>query len=142
MYRTILVPVDLSEDGFSDKVIKQAAQLLDNDGQLWLLNVVPGYQMPMVGSFFPKGSFEHFGKVAKQQLKEFADKHLGDSGLNYSLLVKEGKPADVILKYAAKHKVELIALASHKHSRVSEGMLGSVANKVVSRAPIPVLVVK
>lgn len=142
MYNTILVPVDLAEKGFTDRVVEHALKVLAPGGKLILLTVVPGYQMPLVGTYFPSGTFARAIKDIRHQLTEFVQQKLPVDPGDCTLVVKEGKPADTILEEAQAAGAELIVLASHKQSRLERTVLGSIANKVVGRSPIPVLVVK
>lgn len=142
MYNTILVPVDMSEDGFSDKAIEHAQTLVSSDGVIHLLQIIPGYQMPLVGSFFPDGSFKEIIKQAETNLEKYLKNAIKDQDINYKFQVKEGKPADLILKVASSVKADLIVMASHKHSKLEKTVLGSIASKVVGRSKTPVLVVK
>ena len=50
-----------------------------------------------------------------------------------------GPPAFAILDYARDHSVDLIALATHGRGGLTRMLLGSVADKVVRGASIPVL---
>ena len=142
MYNTILVPVDMSEDGFSDQAIEHAKKLLQKGGSLHFLRVVPGYQMPWVGSFFPEDAFGKAIKQSQQHLDSYIQNQLKDADLNYRAYVMEGRPAELIVKTADKIRADLIVMASHKHSKVEKKVLGSIAAKVVGHAHMPVLVVK
>ncbi|GGC03868.1 universal stress protein [Marinobacterium zhoushanense] len=142
MYKTILVPVDLAEEGYSDEVVRHALEVLAPKGKLILLTVVAGYQMPLVASYFPPGNFDKAVKEVQKQLREFVEQKLPIDPEDCTLEVKEGKPADMILSEAKRVKADLIVMASHKHSRLERTVLGSVANKVVGRSTIPVLVIK
>ena len=142
MYNKILVPVDLSEGGFADHAVAEATKVCAAGGTLVLLTVVAGYQMPVVGSFFPDGAFDKAFHAIERQLKDFADTHLNDANLTLELVVKEGGRAETILQQAQSHQADLIVMASHKQTGVKSGILGSVANKVVNLSPIPVMVVK
>lgn len=142
MYKTILVPVDLSEEGYSDKAANHALEVLEPGGKLILLTVVAGYQMPLVASYFPRGTFDKAIKSIHKQLEEFADEKLKIDRKDCVLIVEEGKPADCILSEAKKQNADLIVMAGHKHSAIERTVLGSVANKVVGRSQIPVLVIK
>jgi nucleotide-binding universal stress UspA family protein len=142
MYNKILVPVDLSEEGFADHAVAEATKVCAAGGTLVLLTVVAGYQMPVVGSFFPDGAFDKAFHAIERQLKDFADAHLNDANLTLELVVKEGGRAETILQQAQSHQADLIVMASHKQTGVKSGILGSVANKVVNLSPIPVMVVK
>lgn len=143
MYKKILVPVDLSEHGFSDKALKQAIELCNfMKSELLVLTVQHGFQLPMVSGFFPEGAFAQLKSELSEALAEFAEKLLKGESIPYSTLVVEGKPSDEILTTASKEGADLIVMASQKHSNINKLVLGSVANKVVSRSQIPVLVIK
>lgn len=51
-------------------------------------------------------------------------------------------PADAILDYAAANGVELIVMASHGRRGIRRVILGSQTNEVLTRSPIPVLVIR
>lgn len=142
MYHTILVPVDLAESGYSDKAVEEALGILAPHGRLVLLTVVPGYQMPLVGSFFPSGTFDHVVKEARTQLETFVSEKLSIDPEECTLIVEEGKPADTILEVAHRLKADIIVMASHKQNPVERTVIGTIAAKVSGRADVPVLVVK
>jgi nucleotide-binding universal stress UspA family protein len=56
--------------------------------------------------------------------------------------VLEGEPATTIVDFASQHKLDLIVMGTHGHSGWVHLALGSVAEKVVRRAPCPVLTVR
>ncbi|WP_020410867.1 universal stress protein [Hahella ganghwensis] len=142
MYKSIVVPVDMAKDGFSDLALTHARQLLNEKGCLHIVHVVPGYQNPWVGSFFPDDAFDKALKQSQKDLEAFLEKYFTEDSVKYKSYTLEGKPADLILKTATKVKADLIVMASHKHSRIEKAVLGSIANKVVGRSKIPVMVVK
>jgi len=142
MYKTILVPVDLSEEGYCDEVVRHALEVLAPKGRLILLTVVAGYQMPLVASYFPAGAFDKAVKEVQKQLKTFVEQKLPIDPEDCTLLVKEGKPAEIILEEAKQQGADLIVMAGHKRSRLERTMLGSIATKVVGHSDIPVLVIK
>lgn len=142
MYSTVLVPVDLAEKGYTDKVIEHALHVLKPGGNLILLTALAGYQMPLVGSFFQPGTFDKAVKQVHQKLIDFVNNELPIDAKNCSTKVVEGKPAESILTVAKDSNAEVIVMASHKQSRVGYMMLGSIANKVLSQADIPVMVIK
>lgn len=53
-----------------------------------------------------------------------------------------GDPADVILEYAEDRDVDRIVMGSHCRSGAERFLLGSVAERVVKRAPMPVMIVR
>jgi nucleotide-binding universal stress UspA family protein len=52
-----------------------------------------------------------------------------------------GDPAQEILRYAARHPIDLIVLGTHGRTGVSRLLLGNVADRVLRGARCPVLVV-
>ncbi|GAB2668922.1 universal stress protein [Vibrio panuliri] len=142
MYKKILVPVDLNENGFSDRAIEIAVwHAKQSNAELHLLTVLPGIHMPMVASYFPKDAADVMKRDVEKQLKQFATKHI-DADVVHRVHIAEGKTYKTILKYAEKLGSDLIIMPSHKRSKIDKAVLGSVASKVVQASPINVLVVK
>lgn len=63
-------------------------------------------------------------------------------GLNATVELLQGSPAEVILAYAKEHTVDVIVIGSRGLGGIREFVLGSVSHNVVQSARIPVLVVK
>ena len=57
------------------------------------------------------------------------------------VLVATGKPVDVILNAVEKCGADIIVAGNRSHEPKLTGMLGSVANKLVSISPIPIYLV-
>jgi len=53
-----------------------------------------------------------------------------------------GKPFVEIIRYARDHEIDLIVVGSHGRTGLTHALLGSVAEKVVRKAPCPVLTVR
>lgn len=53
-----------------------------------------------------------------------------------------GKPSREIVEFAANHDVDLIVVGSHGRGRLGRVLLGSVAQRVLQRATVPVTVVR
>lgn len=142
MYKQILVPVDLNENGFSDRAVELAVwHAKQSNAEIHLLNVLPGMHMSMVASYFPKDAAQQMRGEVEKQLKQFAQQHIDDDVV-YKVHIAEGKAYKAILKYAEKLSVDLIIMPSHKRSKLDKALLGSVTSKVVQASPISVLVVK
>jgi nucleotide-binding universal stress UspA family protein len=52
-----------------------------------------------------------------------------------------GTPSEEIVNYADEHEIDLIVMGTHGRTGVARVLLGSVAEKVVRKAPCPVLTV-
>lgn len=74
-------------------------------------------------------------------LKSIAERFKGkDVKVTYEVLT--GDPADKIVEYAADKGVGLIAMSTHGRTGLARWVLGSVADKVLHGAKIPVLLVR
>ena len=139
MYKTVLVPVDLSHVEKGSRMIERAKYLADtNKSQLTLLNVVP--EIPAyVAIEIPSGLHEKVAENAKADLRDLVRKH--DLPSSTRIVVESGNPANVILAYAKKENSDLIMVASHQPG-LKDYLLGSVAGKVVRHARCSVLVLR
>lgn len=54
----------------------------------------------------------------------------------------EGQPANEIVSYANKYKIDLIVMGTHGRTGITHVLLGSVAEKVLRHSSIPVLTVR
>jgi len=62
--------------------------------------------------------------------------------LKISTVLKEGRPADEIVKTAKEENFDLIVMGHRGLGRVKEFFLGSVSDRVADEAHCPVLIVK
>jgi len=56
--------------------------------------------------------------------------------------VVSGPPAEILADYAAKNPVKLIVIATHGRSGVSRWVWGSIADRILRSACVPVLMVR
>ena len=84
----------------------------------------------------PEASFMPPAKVAK------ACGALRASNVNAYLELREGMPAEEILKVAREKKVDLIAITTHGRRGVVRLIAGSVAEEVLRKTDIPLLVTR
>jgi len=77
-----------------------------------------------------------------QEVADNAAQHLREAGIQVIVEVLEGPPADAILKVADVRECDLIVMGTRGHGRLASLILGSVSQRVLSQARMPVLVVK
>ena len=63
-------------------------------------------------------------------------------GLDVTTAVETGNPHSVILRYADENDVDLVVMGTHGRTGVERYLLGSVAEKVVRLADVPVVTVR
>lgn len=59
-----------------------------------------------------------------------------------SLVYRSGDPAGEIMKAAEEHRVDLIAMGSRGLGQIGGLIIGSVSERVLHSAPVPVLIVR
>lgn len=139
MYKTVLVPVDLSHIEKGSKMIERAKYLADtNKSQLTLLNVIPDIPA-YVALEIPSRVREQVLENNKSELKDLIKKH--DLPASTNVVIQSGNPATTILDHATKENCDLIMVASHQPG-LRDYLLGSVAGKVVRHASCSVLVIR
>ena len=139
-FQNILVPLDFS-DGAST-ILQTALNVLGDGGTLQLLHVVEWMPAVTAGTF---GIYPHRKDIEK--IKELALEKLEESvranpDQDVQVHVKEGKPATVILEMVAALEPDLIVMGTHGRSKLDHLLLGSVAERVIRKAPCPVLTVR
>lgn len=77
-----------------------------------------------------------------QERLERAAEIAEDAGRAIRTRTVVGDPAREIVAYAEDHDVDLIVIGCHGRSPMSRILLGSVAEAVTRRAPVPVTVVR
>lgn len=122
--RRILVPIDSTE--LSMEVVPPALELATLFGShVVLLNVCEG-----AACSIPVG-----------QMSE-AYEQFHAAGVSVEPLMKQGDPALQIVDTCNGQKADLIAMTTHGRAGVSRWMLGSVTEKVLRTAAVPLLVVR
>lgn len=84
-------------------------------------------------------------EVALRAAREYLDaqrEKLERGGAKVRVVAGQGTPVDVILETVEEQKATMIALATHGASGVSRLLLGSVAEEVLRRSGVPVLVIR
>lgn len=76
------------------------------------------------------------------QTTEEVKSRLEAEGLNATVELLQGSPAEIILNYAKEQDADVIVIGSRGLGGIREFVLGSVSHNVVQSARIPVLVVK
>ncbi len=142
MFKHILVPVDLEEPTFSDAAIELALREIDREGgEIHLMTVIPGFNSPLVASYFKKSAVDKAHKAIDEHLAEFAKQKLPDDVPRH-LSVHQGNPAERIVKQAKQAGADLIIMTAHHRGRLDHALLGSNSFRVVDHAECSVLVLR
>ena len=124
MYSRILVPLDGS--ALAEAALPRAEALAHlAPSTLYLLRAAPPEEEGTAASY----------------LETVAD-HLRARGLVVETLTVPGDPTEAIVWEAAHRDVDVVVMATHGRGGVGRGLLGSVADQVLHRMALPVLLVR
>lgn len=65
-----------------------------------------------------------------------------EAGLTVVTEIGEGNPHEEILEYVSEHDIDMIIVGTHGRTGFDRAVMGSVAERVVRRSPVPVLTVR
>jgi nucleotide-binding universal stress UspA family protein len=141
MFRSILVPIDLSDKHSWRKALPAAIGLCEAFGaRLNVITVVPEFGLPIVGQYFPEGYEDKLRQQVARQLKALVAEQVPDA-LPTRRIVAEGKIYREILSAAKAIEADLIVMGSH-HPEFKDYLLGPNAARVVRHADCSVMVVR
>ncbi len=141
MYNKILVPIDLQDIAGAKKTLAAVKNYANAQMQLELIAVLPGFNMPLVASYFPKDVVKQALDTMRDELTRLAKDQLDDK-VRYSIWVSAGKAPQRIVARAEEIGADLILIRAQRHGAVEHVLMGSVTAKVVELAKCSVLVLK
>lgn len=143
MTRNVLVPVDDSKR--SMKALEFAIENVP-DSSVTALHVIDPRNFSAKG--IESGITTDMAQLhearegAAKKLTEKVRERGEELGSKVNTAIETGKPAREIVSYAEEHDVDQIVIGSHGRTGASRVLLGSVAETVVRRSPVPVTVVR
>ena len=137
MYKTIIMPVDVFEMELSDKAIRHAEFLAQDDGVIHLLHVLPGSASLSLHRFAAdvRRFEEHLQHEAEERLQTMV------SHFTIKQHVRFGSVRDEVNELAKELDADVVVIGSRNPS-ISTHLLGSNASSVIRHANLPVLVVR
>jgi nucleotide-binding universal stress UspA family protein len=141
--KLILCPIDFSE--FSVRAYHHAVSLAEHyQAKLVAQHIVELWRHPSVSFAASAGLYGEFEQALREsgsnQLQEFVKNHT-HAEIQPELVVQEGVAADSILSFAQAQKTDVIVMGTHGRRGFDRLMLGSVTDRVMRRAPCPVLAI-
>jgi nucleotide-binding universal stress UspA family protein len=146
MYQKILVPLDGSE--LAECVLPHVEAMAGGCKvkDVVLARVVEPFRQPSGSDYAIRP--EEVARIDSQSMAG-ADQYLKQvktkmklSGSTVATEILRGNPASELADYAAKNGVDLIVIATHGRSGVSRWVWGSVADRILRSACVPVLMVR
>ncbi len=141
--KKVLVPIDFSD--YSKSSLRYAVNFAKQfNAEIHLIYVVepviypPDFSMGQIA--IPSVNVE-WNERAREELKKLAKTEIPE-GVKVKTILKNGKPFLEIIDTASEENIDLIIIATHGHSGVEHILFGSTAEKVVRKAPCPVLTLR
>jgi nucleotide-binding universal stress UspA family protein len=138
LYRHILVAVEHSS---ADRtILEHVVQLAEGTGaKLLLVHVADGWAAR---------HFDHLNLRESEEIQtdraylEDLRRELTDRGFSVQTKLAMGEPARELVKVAAEHDVDLIAMSTHGHRFLADILHGTTADKVRHAVSVPVLLLR
>jgi nucleotide-binding universal stress UspA family protein len=139
MYDTILVPTDGSSAVV--EAVERAVDLAERyDATVHALYVVDSsaYGTLDTSTSVVVDALEDEGETAVTYVADQAE----SAGVPVETAVVHGTPHRTIMDYVDEHDVDLVVMGTHGRRGFDRFLLGSVTEKVVRTAPVPVMTVR
>jgi len=140
----VLVPIDGSETSMA-AVSKASGLALAFGSRITLIHVIDNYPFIGVGADYALGQNEYLAAATASANQALARgvASLAAEGLHSDQRVIDGHVVhEGIVDTAIAIAADLIVMGSHGRSGIEKLLLGSVTQRVLQDAPMPVLVVK
>lgn len=141
MYKKILVPLDGST--LAEAALPHAEALAKSEQAEIIILRVPNLPAADLFARYPAMAnkiVEDMEIETDKYLQEEVNK-LSKEGVRVSSLIREGPVPDTILAVADETHADVIAMSTHGRTGIRRWLLGSVADKIVHHAHIPVMLI-
>jgi nucleotide-binding universal stress UspA family protein len=138
--------VSLAFTSYSEGLFNYAVKIAQIfNAQLIIGSIINSRDVSAVGMIASMGyevDSEHYIAGIKQERKKMLEQLLAKSSFNpenIRLIFKVGNPIDELLKLMVKENIDLIIMGVKGRSDLKHVFVGSVADKLFHRSPVPVL---
>ncbi len=140
LFNKIVLAVDGSE--ISRNAVKYAIELArQSNGTIIAIHVIPPIDVMDIETFNPEKILEGLKEEGKKILSE-VDELAAKAGVKVQTSIETGVPFEKICAVAEALGCDLILMGSHGRTGIGKVLIGSVTERVISRATCPVLVVR
>ena len=140
MPRSILMPIDLTDNVSWQAALREALLMVGDDGTLHVVSVLPDFGLAQVSGYFKKNyekeALVAFGKALTDWINTNVPDHV-----NVRPHILHGTIYDEILRASEKLAIDVIVMGSHRPV-FRDYLLGPNAARVVRHARCSVYVVR
>jgi nucleotide-binding universal stress UspA family protein len=137
--KRILIAHDGSKS--SDRALKRGLEIAERfDSTVTVITVIPSLYLTELMEVDRERILQALSADAQEMMAKIK---AGPKNIrSLKTVIRQGSPADEILKTAQKMKADIIVTGSHGRHGAQKFLLGSVSSKVIDHAACNVLVVK
>lgn len=143
MYRNVMVPVDGS--AFSREAVLQGLRIASQSGATLRL-VRVGSSQVLLGAPdacpLESDGDQHVHAAEASELYAIAAECRANTTVDVTATLLHGPVTDALIGYARRHRVDLIVMRSRARRGLARAWYGSVADSLIRKSGIPVLVVR
>jgi nucleotide-binding universal stress UspA family protein len=141
---SILVPTDFSTH--SEKAMNYAKEWAKQwSATIHLIHIIEPVIFPVDWGYTPVDLSDvekEYTNAAKKELKKTVEELHAEGFSVIPQIIHGGRSSDEINQYAKDHNISLICIATNGRGGVEHLLLGSTTERVVRKAPCPVLVIR
>jgi nucleotide-binding universal stress UspA family protein len=143
-YKKVLFCTDFSKN--SDCAFDYAFGIAKRDeGMLYILHIIPAppQQYDLQRHLTRKQLEKMEATLEEDRQKMFQEKYLAQikDKTKVKVVTESGHEDERILDFIRREKIDIIVIGIHRKTGLEQIFLGSVAEKIVRRSPIPVFVI-
>ena len=141
MYKRILLPLDCSS--LAEQALPHAIAIAKRfQSELVLLRVLIPLPRPPTTAEAALQRVEKTMAVFVHEYLERVAASVQERGITVQMVTIEGRPHLQIIQYAETNQVDLIVMCTRGQSGLSRWLMGSVSERVMRGASVPVLLVR
>ena len=140
----IMVAVGFAE--YTEGLLAYAARIAESlNAELVIVNIINARDIEAVGAIAAMGyevDSEHYVSGIKEERRQALNEILANLSIpadKTRTVFQIGHPVDELLKIAVREAVDLIVMGIRGRSDLEHVLVGSVAEKLFRRSPVPVL---
>lgn len=138
MSRSVLVPMD---DSPPSRAALEYAMTAHPDAALTVLYVINNTSAVGYGDLSPMMVQTDYGEDRAEGVFEYAERLADEHGAELETVAERGTPTHTITAFVDERGFEQVIMGSHCRTGFNRLLLGSVAERVVRRASVPVTIV-
>jgi nucleotide-binding universal stress UspA family protein len=140
------IMVAVGFNGYAEELIIYATRFAqDFNAEIIMVNVINSRDVEAVGTIAAMGfdvDSEHYVSSIKEERQQALDEILKKTSYpseKIRTIIKTGNPAEELLNLSLTENIDLIIMGIKGRTELRHMLVGSVAEKVFRRSPVPVL---